>query len=105
MKLFVELKCYFEYQLDIRQNQKNVFNIRNLMALFFITSSFVAIVAYMVQEENSIFEYGNLFYGAISFLLNIITLLSNILKQKKIFNIIDKLESTIENSEFLVEKF
>lgn len=98
IKLFIELKYHFEL-FNIKPNQKNIFNITNVLALFSFAYSFCAILGYMIYEDNSIFELGNLFYGSTSYILNILTLSSILIKRAKIYQFIDKLETVIENSE------
>lgn len=98
MKLFLKLKHYFAV-IDIRSNQKHLFSLTNLSASFIVAYAFGAISTYMIYEDNSIIDLANLFYGSTTYFLNFITLFSNIIKQKKFFEFIDKLEAVIGNSE------
>lgn len=99
MKIFVALKQFYRV-FDMRPNQKSSFSFINSSALLILACSFCAIVAYMIYEENSTFDLGNLFYGSTTYLLNFITLAVNILKQKKIFKLIDNFETVMGKSEF-----
>lgn len=102
MKLFNKLKNYFAW-LNIRPNQKQIFNANNVLALFLLAFCSASSTIQMIFEENSIVEIGNSFYYAICFLFCFVTLSSNILKQSKMFGFIDKLENIIENSQLQFE--
>lgn len=98
MKLFVALKNYYKV-FDIRPNQKHLFNIKSVSALFIIAYSFGA-SAYLLFENTNFVELGNLSYGSLTFLFILVVLFTTILKQAKMFKFIDEVEMTIEKSEF-----
>lgn len=98
MQLFLELKKYFK-TLGIERNQRNLFGIRNVIALILFTYCSCATVSFLLFEPNkTFFDLGNAFYGTVCFALNIITLLSNVMKQRKIFLLIENFEDLITKS-------
>lgn len=96
MKIFVELKKLFKV-LGIEQNQKYLFNSKNVLALSLITYYFCASIAYQIIEKTSFVDIGIAFFGTSSMLVNVFTLFSIIMLQKQIFNLIGNLEKVMEN--------
>lgn len=99
MKIFVELKKLFK-MLGIEQNQKYLFNSKNVLALSIITYYFCASIAYLIIANKSFVDIGIAFFGTSSMLVNAFTLFSIIMQQKQIFNLIGKLEEVMENGEY-----
>lgn len=98
MQLFIELKKYFK-TLGIESNRRHLFGKKNIIALILFTYCSSAMVIFLLYEPNkTFFDLGNAFYGAVCFVLNIVTLLSSVIKQGKIFNLIEEFEEIIKNS-------
>lgn len=101
MRLFIELKKYFKI-VGIKPNQKNSFSVENVVSLILFLYCFGAMITFLSFEHNkTFFDLGNAFYGAVSLTLNFFTLLSNVIKQPKIFKLIKNFEVLIENSEYI----
>lgn len=93
MKIFVELKKLLN-QLGISPNQK--FNKVNLFILFNFAICLAAAIAFILFEPKTFVDLGNSFFECVSFLLNIFTLSSCVLKQKRIYLLFEKFEEMIE---------
>lgn len=98
MQLFLELRKYFKI-LGIEPNKKHLFSTENVIELILFVYCFGAMVTFLLFEPNkTFFDLGNTFYGAVCMALNIVTLLSNVIKQAKIFGLIKNIEEIIKNS-------
>lgn len=93
MQIFIELRKLFKF-LGIDQSQK--FNRNNLTALSLFAYCLIAIIAFLAFEPKTYVDLGNAFFGAVSFLLNLLTLSSLAVKHIKIFNLLDKFEEIIK---------
>lgn len=97
MQLFVELNNGFTI-LGIEAKQKNKFNCKNLLALSLFVYSFCSIIAFILFESFTFTDSSKAVLGALTILLNFFTLYSNVSKQTKIFDLIDKIGLTINDS-------
>lgn len=100
MQLFLELKTYLK-TLGIAPNKLHRFGAENVIGLILFVYCFGAMVIFLLFEPNiTIVELGNVFFVMLAYLLNFSNLISNVIKQKKIFKLIENLEEIIKKSKF-----
>lgn len=105
MQLFIELKKHFK-TLGIEPNRRHLFVKDNVIALILFTYCSGAMAIFLLYEPNkTFFDLGNAFYGMVCFALNVVTLLSSVINQSKIFSLIEKFEEVIEKSKLLSAVF
>lgn len=97
MEIFIELKKLLKL-LGIQQYTK--FNRINLTALSLFVYCLFAMIAFLSFEQKTFVDFGNSFFGAVSFLLNLFTLSSYIFKQAKIRRLFDQFDEIIQESKF-----
>lgn len=97
MQLFIELNNGFTI-LGMEANQKNKFNRKHLLALSLFVYSFGSIIAFILFESLTFTDSSKAILGALTILLNFFTLYSNVSKQNKIFDLIDRIGSIINDS-------
>lgn len=94
MELFKNLKS-----LGMEPNQKSLFSTVNVIALIMYTYCSCAMIAFVICEpDKSFFDLGNVFFGVVCQTLNTSTLLSNLIKKGKIFELIESFEKLIKKS-------
>lgn len=102
MKLFLLLKQHFSIlgiHLD-QDHQKSSIN-RRIFLILLIHAHFIgSSIGFLLFESNSILEFADCFYIINTALASAIILLSNISKMHSIFELINTLETIIENSKF-----
>lgn len=99
MRIFTELRKLFNI-LGVKSQQK--FNRSNLFALSLFAFGLGAMIAFLLFEVRTFVEFGNAFFGAISFFLNIFTLSSYVFKHKEVFDLFDQFERVIEQRKIAI---
>lgn len=94
MKLFKILQIYLAI-VGIRPNQKSSFNLHNVAILLVFGLSFLLIIRSRLGFVNTFNLIVTLSVFCFGFLLSI-------LKSKKLFELIDKCEQTVNNGELLI---
>lgn len=97
MKLFCELKRLFK-KLGIEENQKEKFNRKIVLAHSLFVYTFGAMIIFVLFEKSSFIDDSKALIGALSMLLNAVIFTSNMLNQTIIFDLINKIESIIDES-------
>lgn len=74
------------------------YNWKNLLAVFVLAQGFILTAAFCLFQASTVREYGDSFYAFITEFANAIYLLSNIRKITKIKQLIQELETFVQNS-------
>lgn len=84
--------------MGIEAKQRFKFNLRNLLIQSIFVYSFGAMIAFVLCESFTFINSSKAILGALTILLSSITLYSNVSKQIKIFDLIEKIETIVDKS-------
>lgn len=100
IQLFQSLREFFKiFGLHPLQLHQGSYNFRNIVALFFMTTSMVSSGAFFICKADNIWDYGASFYSFITELINIAGFPTFRNNMTKLFELMDEFEAFIEKSE------
>lgn len=100
MEVFIELKKYLGF-LGIKPDKKLNFNAENFAIVTLLTFCLTMMSLHIVFESESLINSVNTFYAIASTAFNSVTLLSNVLKKSKIFELFKGFQEMIIKRKFL----
>lgn len=101
MKLFHTLQEFYQ-ELGLKpphSNRNSSATFKSLLIFLVLIQGFVATITFCVFKANTVQEYGDSFYIALTELTNSIYCYHFILNMRKIYQLIEKLERFVEKSE------
>lgn len=101
MKIFIELRKFYKI-LGIEPFQNH--HLKNVLLLLLLLCYSGATAAYIFFEEITYIDFGNSWYSTTCMVVNFIGLSTSIIRKSKIFDLINKLERTIESSKLIFIK-